>query len=307
MEKSIGSNTDNLKLGIFSILVAVFSLSIGDAIIKSYSIAVPLWQMYVVRSMIALPILIVIIKLTQPSLTLIPKSIQWVALRSLLLGCMWVAYYAALPHIDLSVAAAIYYTIPLFITLFSAWFTQDSVSYKSWAAIITGFVGVLIIVRPTTNALNIYMFLPLLAAILYAIAMILTRTKCIDESPKILSLSLNVMFIVMGLIATMLLTVLELDDVTRQSNTFLLGNWRVLDAQGWLVMSALGVVIILGSWFAAIAYQNGPSQIIASFDYSYLVFSVIWGLVFFAETPDGRSIVGMVLIVAAGLTIIRAS
>ena len=302
---AIGTQVDNIKLAIVSVLIAVFSLSLGDAVIKSMSLSFPLWQIYVIRSLMSVPMLLIIFKLQDPDISVIPKSIKWVVIRSLLLGCMWIAYYTALPKIKLSVAAAVYYTIPLFITLFSAILTGDKVTAKSWLAIFIGFTGVLIIVRPDTQGFNAYVLLPLVAAILYALAMILTRTKCINENPKVLAINLNMTFILMGIIATVILMIVDPSIIQKQENPFLLGDWTQMDANGWFVMAVLAIVITLGSLFAAIAYQNGPSSIVASFDYSYLVFSAMWGLVFFAEIPDGLTIVGMIMIAAAGLIAIR--
>ena len=299
------SRVDNLNLAIFSVLFAVLALSLGDAVIKSMSLSFPIWQIYVIRSLIALPMLWLILKRQEPTVAIMPVSVKWVLVRSLLLGSMWIAYYIALPKIKLSVAAAVYYTIPLFITLFSALFTGDKVTGKSWLAIIIGFIGVLIIVRPDTQGFNFYVLLPLIAAILYALAMILTRTKCLHENPKTLAINLNITFILMGLIATILLAVINPSGAAKTSNPFLLGDWTQMELSSWAVMAVLAVIITIGSLFSAIAYQNGPSSVIASFDYSYLAFSALWGFVFFSEVPDALSLVGMIMIAGAGLLAVR--
>jgi drug/metabolite transporter (DMT)-like permease len=305
MPSAPAARTDNFKLAVFSIIFAVLALSMGDAVIKYFSASFSLWQIYVVRSLIAAPILIAVIKFREPTLSLKPVSISWTAIRSLLLGVMWVAYYAALPHIKLSVAAAVFYTIPLFITLFSAVFTGDKVTSKSWIAIVLGFFGVLLIVRPDADGFNAYVLLPLLAAILYAVAMILTRTKCLDENPKILSLSLNITFIGMGIVASLLIAIWDPAESAKNTYPFLIGDWAVLDLSGWLTMSVLAIVIIFGSLFAAIAYQNAPSSVVATFDYSYLAFAALWGLLVFSEVPDALTILGMVMIAGAGMIAIR--
>ena len=305
MPSAPADRTDNSKLAVFSIIFAVLALSMGDAVIKYFSASFSLWQVYVVRSLIAAPILIAVIKFREPTLSLKPVSISWTAIRSLLLGVMWVAYYAALPHIKLSVAAAVFYTIPLFITLFSAVFTGDKVTSKSWIAIVLGFFGVLLIVRPDADGFNAYALLPLLAAILYAVAMILTRTKCLDENPKILSLSLNITFIGMGIVASLLIAIWDPAESAKNTYPFLIGDWAVLDLSGWLTMSVLAIVIIFGSLFAAIAYQNAPSSVVATFDYSYLAFAALWGLLVFSEVPDALTILGMVMIAGAGMIAIR--
>ena len=101
--------------------------------------------------------------------------------------------------------------------------------------------------------------------------------------------------------ATLVITIWTPGDLLIKSNPFLLGNWTQLDTKGWLAMGVLGIVIVVGSLFSAIAYQNGPPSIVASFDYSYLVFSALWGLIIFAEVPDALTIVGMAMIAGAGL------
>lgn len=296
---------DNIKLAVFAILLAVLSLSFGDAVIKLLSSDLSLWQIYILRSALALPVVIAIIKLHDRNLSLMPQVPLWTWLRSLLLGVMWVAYYLALPHVELSIAAAVYYTIPLFITLFAALFTGDKVTPRSWLAIGIGFLGVLIIVRPHGESFNVYVLLPLLAAILYALAMILTRTKCQSENPRVLSLALNMTFILMGLMALLILSIIEPTPASESGNPFMLAGWRTPLVNDWIAMAVLAVVVILGSIFAAVAYQNAPSSVVATYDYSYLAFSALWGFALFAEVPDVLAIFGMCLIVTAGLMVLR--
>lgn len=302
---STDTRPDNIRVAVGGILVSVLALSFGDALIKLVSIQFSLWQIYVVRSLLAIPMLLVVIYAARSTVSLIPKITGWTVLRSLMLAMMWVAYYTALPNIKLSVAAAVFYTTPLFITLYSGLFTGDRVNARAWFAVALGFVGVLIIVRPTATGFNGYVLLPLVSANLYALAMILTRTRCREESPKILSLWLNITFIAVGLVATGLLSVVEPATHTVQSYPFLTGPWSLLGLSQWLVMAVLAVIMILGSLFAAVAYQNGPSSLVATFDYSYLGFSLMWGALIFSELPDGLSILGIAMVAIAGLIAVR--
>ena len=73
----------------------------------------------------------------------------------------------------------------------------------------------------------------------------------------------------------------------------------------WLAIAVLATAILFGSVGAAIAYQAGPPSLVATFDFSYLAFAALWGLVFFAEMPDALTALGMAMIVAAGLLAIR--
>lgn len=260
-----------------------------------------IWQIFVIRSLIAIPVLVsFLILVSSQNLSWLDRLLP-VTIRSLMLVAMWVCYYISLPSLTLSAAVASYYTLPIFITLFSAIFTGDKISRRGWLATFIGFTGVLMILRPGVNDFNAYALLPLIAAMLYAGAMILTRTKCSNEDPIILSLALNIAFVVIGTAVTGLILVSP--DLTREG--FLLAPWAPMGASEWLSMALMAAAILIGSIGAAIAYQNGPPKIIGIFDFAYVGFAVIWGMAFFAEVPDMLSTIGIVMIVGAGLLSMR--
>ena len=296
---------DNVRLAVAVILATDLALSLGDAAIKLISADFVLWQIFVFRSIIAIPVLIAIIRLRSRSASLVPRRLGWVALRSLMLTLMWVAYYAALPHLALGIAATTYYTLPIFITLFAALFIGDRIGPMGWGAVVLGFAGVLLILKPEAGGFNGYALLPLVSAILYALAMILTRTKCRQENPLVLSLSLNFSFVAIGLLATLPIAMIGGSSDETQGTSFLLGEWSSMGKTEWLTMALLAAAVIIGSVGAAIAYQVGPPATVATFDFAYVGFAGLWGALFFAEVLDGVTIIGMVLIIAAGVLAVR--
>lgn len=305
MRKLSYGEGDNIALAVGAIVFTVFALSLGDALIKQVSAAFPLWQVFVLRSAIAIPVLLLILKIGYPALSLVPRALGWTALRSVMLACMWIAYYAALPHIALSVAAAVYYTLPLFITLFAWAFAGERVSTQGWIAVVLGFGGVLLLLRPQADDFNAYALLPLISAVLYAVSMILTRTKCREESPLVLSFALNVAMLIMGALAGLALAALGLSGALLETGGFLLGAWNPMAPFDWLVMGCMAAAVLIGSIGAAIAYQAGPSSIVSTYDFAYLAFAALWGIVFFAEVPDMVSAAGIALIAAAGILAVR--
>lgn len=82
MSKVTVVHSDNIKLAVFSILLAVFALSLGDAVIKSISLTLTLWQIYVIRSALALPILLLAMKIRGTAVPLMPRATGWVSLRN---------------------------------------------------------------------------------------------------------------------------------------------------------------------------------------------------------------------------------
>ena len=296
------SSGDNVRLGVAVILATTLTMSLGDAAIKLLSADFVLWQIFVLRSLIAIPVVVALIKLRSRTASLMPRRIGWVALRSLMLTFLWVAYYSALPHLTLGVAAATFYTLPLFITLFAAIFIGDKIGPKGWGSVVLGFIGALLILKPDTGGFNAYALLPLGAAILDAVAMILTRTKCRGEDPLVLSLSLNVSLVSVGLLATALTTIVG---QSADGSSFLLGQWTPMGASEWFAMALLAVAAIVASVGAAIAYQVGPPATIATFDFAYVGFAGLWGILIFADFPSTRTIIGIILIVVGGIVAVR--
>ena len=299
------ADRDNIALAVAVILGTNLALSLGDAAIKQVSASFVLWQIFVIRSSIAIPILILIVRLRFRETSLLPRRPGWVALRSLMLALMWIAYYAALTHLALGIAAAVYYTLPIFITLFAALFIGDRIGPKGWLAVLLGFLGVLLILKPSAAGFNAYALLPLASAILYALAMILTRTKCREENPLVLSLSLNIAFVSIGLLATVLIALIGAPAGEAAASPFLFASWSAMGATQWPGMGLLVAAVIIGSVGAAIAYQVGPPATVATFDFAYVGFATVWGMVFFAESPDSVTIAGMLLIVSAGILAVR--
>ncbi|MCP4471318.1 MAG: DMT family transporter [Gammaproteobacteria bacterium] len=292
---------DNLKLAVGAIVAGCFALSLGDALIKQYSTSFVLWQIFVVRSLITIPFLVYLARIRSCQDPLKPDALAWTLLRSLLLVVMWVFYFAALPHIELAVAAAAFYTLPLFITLFAALFLGEGISTRGWLAIVTGFVGTLLILQPQADDFNAWATLPLVSALLYAGAMILTRSKCRHEKPTVLSLWLNISFVVVGSIALLGLKLWSPDAELVAWNPFLFGPWTPMGLAEWRIMGILAVAIMAGSIGAAVAYQRGPASTVAIFDFSYVGFAAIWGFVIFAELPGALVSAGIILIVSAGI------
>jgi drug/metabolite transporter (DMT)-like permease len=301
MEQGDDTRPDQIVFGIACILVSVLFMAFADAVVKLVSAELTLWQVFAARALMALPVLVPLMLVRRAGFR--PRTPGWTWLRSVLLVLTWIAFYSSLPELKLSVAAVAVYTNPIITALLSAALIGETVSPRRWGGVLLGFLGVIAILRPGTDAFSWYALLPLLAALLYSLSMVLTRSKCRGETPLTLSFTLNSTFLVAGLIATILLALANLDGETQATAPFLLGEWGAMGVREWGVMALLGALMALYSAGTAKAYQIAPPSIIATFDYSYLVSAALWGFVFFAEQPDLLTACGMVLITAAGLLV----
>ncbi len=288
---------DNTALAVAVILVVCGGLSLGDAVIKTVAASFAMAQIFVLRSALVLPAMVAVgIVRRQRLVTLDP----WAILRSVCLTAMWVAYYAALPHLPLAVAAAAYYTLPLFITLFSALLGLERIGLRGWLAVAMGFAGVVIVLRPGADALDPWTLVPLFSAMLYAVAMILTRTRLRGETPLALAVNLNATFLVAGLAATALHGA-----GVATADGFMLTGWTEMGGREWGAIAILALVMLGSSIGTAFAYQTGRSSTVATFDFSYVAYAVVWGILFFGDVPDAVTFGGIVIIVAAGVLAVQ--
>lgn len=301
MSEPVGHRRESAALGIIVIVVTAFAMAFGDAFVKYISADFTIWQIFVLRSVVAIPLALVLLSFGRRPLNIRPRSIGWTFLRSALLVMMWIAFYAALPVLSLPVVAAAYYTGPLFITLFSAFLIGEPVGPRRAGAILIGFVGVLVILRPGTNAFSWFTLLPIVSALFYALAAIVTRTRCRGDGPLVLSLALNVCFMAVGAMASGAIVVWDPTTLQTAAHPFLLGHWPNMGGREWAIMVLLAVLIVATSSGVAKAYQCGQPAIIATFDYTYLVFAAFWSFIVFAEIPDALTALGMLLIAAAGV------
>jgi len=293
---------DRVVLGATLIVAAVFLMSLQDAVIKYASAAL----IYVLRGALAVPCLL---GLALAGGAGVPGSRgrpgRWTILRSMLLVAMYVALYATVPVLSLSTIAAAFYTGPIFITLLSALLIGEPVGRRGWLAVGLGFLGVLCILRPGSDAFQPVALLPVLSGLFYALAAIITRSRCQHESAVTLAIALNVALLVTGGLAGVALALVVPADETVAAYPFLLGAWVAAGPQEWGLVAVLAVLIVgIGVGLAA-AYQVAPPVVVATFDYSYLVFAALWSVLFFAEWPDGPTVAGMLLIVGGGLLVIR--
>ncbi|WP_337660390.1 DMT family transporter [Anderseniella sp. Alg231-50] len=302
---SVTSRPDNPVTGACLIVFAVFLMALQDAVIKYASSDLTLWQLYVLRSLLALPVLAVIagLKRTTPAV-LASAAARWVTLRSCLLVLMYVSLYAAIPVLPLSTLAAGFYTGPLFIAILSAVLIGEPVSTRGWLAVATGFSGVLLIIRPGTDEFSLLVLLPVLSGLFYALAAILTRDRCQHDTPVALAISLNLVLLITGAAVSVVLFAWQPSGTVLPP--FLSGPWAAMTLREWGLVMVLAVLIVgIGVGLAA-AYQAARPVIVATFDYSYLIFSTMFGFLLFAETPDLATVTGMGLIAGAGLIVVRS-
>lgn len=297
----------NITLGIALILTAALAISIQDVIFKLFSSAMTLWQIFALRGCIAVPLLIAMCWMQNPNLADVFRQAlnRWPLLRALFITTTFLAFYGAIPFLSLSTLGAANYSAPIFVTLLAAFAIREPVGPRGWLGVLLGFVGVLVLLRPGSDAFSFWALMPIVGAAFYALGHIVTRARCQDIPAAALALSTNIVMTLAGFVVSALIIWMAPTGGVFDAFPYVFGQWSVITTSDVLVLIVLAAFAVGNGMLLAGAYQAAPPPTVATFEYSYLVFVAIWDIVFFALMPSAPSILGMVMIVCAGLLVIR--
>lgn len=305
--RALTQRPDRVFLGIVLVLCSTLLTSSQDAFIKAASSGLTLWQLYVLRSLFIIPaFLLIALRWGEGRASLGQALSRWPLARSLCFLGMYFGLYGAIPYLTLSAIAAGAYTAPLFVALLSALLLGEPVRPMARLAILVGFGGVMLILKPGGDAFSWQMLLPIGAGLAYAFSGLVTRGKCRDIPAPTLALSLSFALAATGIVGSLILPLLALDPAQIASAPFLLSAWTSPAPHDWIVSAILAALMVANGLVLPRAYQAAPTSIIVTFDYCYLIFATLIGVLFFHERPDLWSILGILLIAGAGLLVTRA-
>lgn len=285
---------------------AMLVTSIQDVVFKLFSNELTLWQIFALRGLLAVPLLMGLSWVQGIRGGVLTDALKmWPLIRAFFLTLLFVAFYAAVPFVSLSTLGAGTYIAPIFVTLLSAYAISEAVGRRGWTAVFIGFAGVILLLQPGTDAFSLWAALPVVGALFYALAHIITRTKCQSVPVATLALALKLVMMSTGLVVSGVLLVWRPGSGLDQSYPYIFGNWSAVGPSEWLILGILAVLAVVIGMGIAGAYQTAPPSIIATFEYSYLVFAAIWDYFFFAMAPNSVTVLGIFLIIGAGLLVLR--
>ncbi|KIC51809.1 hypothetical protein RA29_00410 [Tateyamaria sp. ANG-S1] len=283
------------------IVGAMLITSVQDVIFKLFSSALPLGQIFVLRAMLAILLLMVLAAVHHVQRGLWAQALsRWVLLRSALMTLFFLAFYGSIPFASLAVLGAGAYTAPIFVVLLAAYFSAEPVGFRGWIAVAIGFAGVLFLLQPGTEAFSIWALPPVVGAGFYAMAHVITRLKCRDVSTVTLALSLKLAIMAGGLLASLGVLLWQPDQALVAAYPYLLGRWQPVSQQDWGILCILAVLTVAIGLSIAGAYKAAQPTTVATFEYSYLVFAVAWDILVFQVVPGMASALGLVMIAGAG-------
>jgi len=288
-------------LGIAAAVAAIVALTAQDALIKSISTIYPLHEIVLVRACVALVLVILIVRWEGGFAVLRSDRPGLQALRGLLIVAANSMFFLGLAALPLAESVAIFFIAPVLITALAAPVLGERIGVYRWAAVATGFLGVLVMMRPGTDTFRSEAFLPLGAAFAYALMQMLTRRLGVTSKASALAFYIQLAFLIVAVLVGLGVGDGRFAGDTHPSLQFLLRAWVLPDAPHLALMILIGVFSAIGSYMISQAYRKGEAAIIAPFEYCAVPLSVLWGWLLFDELPEGAAWLGMALIVAAGL------
>ena len=268
-------------LPILLMIGAVFCFASMDAtakyLMKEIGPAQTIWARYTVQALLVS--VLILPKISIYGKTKYPK-LQFV--RSVALMMATTLFFFAFSRLGLAEASAIFNISPVLITLGAFLFLREQIGPRRVIGILVSLLGALIIIRPGSGVFTIYAILPLGAAIFYSTYSLATRFVGTDESPWT-SLFYSAIF---GAICY---------------SIYIVFHWNPMSNNALLLTIIIGLFGTAGHICLIRALTLGEASLVAPFIYTNLLFTTIWGFVLFGNFPDFWTIVGALIIVAAGI------
>lgn len=274
------------KQGMALVLTSMLLFAVYDALSKylarHYPVPELLWVRYVTHAVLMLALFgprmrTGLLKTSRPGLQIV---------RVLLLVAVTYLFMNGLRYIPLADATAINFLAPLLVTALSSPLLGEKIAPRNWMAVIVGFLGVLIIVRPGGAALSWAVLFPLCSAICYSFYQIMTRKFQGLEHP------VTTHFIT-GLVG------LLVSSLAWQS------AWLLPSMKDAVLMMCLGITTGVGHYLLIEAFQRMSPAMAAPLTYTHLVWAVLFGTLAFGEIPDVGSLFGILIIAGSGIYIAR--
>jgi len=268
-------------IGLISLTYVFFTLLDGSAkwLVQSVPVIVVVWLRFLTHTLIASALLFPL----RGRALVRTGHLRWHLVRGLMFCAMTGINFWALQYLQLTVTASIFFTVPILIALVSAPLLGEKLDARRWAAILIGFAGVLVIVRPGSESFHPAMLLSLANAVLYAAFNLMTRKLAAYDSPE------TIQFLP-AVVASVVLA------------PFALAAWE--SPQGWrewTLLCLMGVFGGTGHYLLAMAHRYAPASTLAPFLYQQILYMALFGYLVFGSVPDKAVWIGAAIVIASGL------
>jgi len=274
---------NNNIMGIIFMTLGMFCLSVNDVVVKGLNTSFPVWEVIFFRAFSGILVSFVLIFIFGWQSLKTKKPIRHFVRAFSAVGCV-IFYFFGLKFLLLSENIAIVHSAPIFAALLAVPILGERLGIHRVTAIVIGFIGVIIIVKPGTDVFKLVSILPLISALFMASVYLSTRSLMNTDS------SIAIIFYYsLALLIT--------------SIVFFPSDFVMPNIVQLIPLMSLGVMGSLGHYFMSQAAKNAEVVVISPFEYSSFIFVGIMGYIFYNEVPSISIIIGGILIILGGVYI----
>ncbi len=283
---SSASLSDSTK-GVVTMLVATQLLTINDAVTKLLTEDHSIWQVLALRHLFSLCVILPYIHWIAGWDAMRVTNGKGIAVRALFFVGTSVFIVGSFALLPLAFVTAIAFSSPIVVAAFSHMFTGERVGPRRWMAVLAGFIGVLVIVRPGGAGFSYILLLPVIAALCAGARDVITRGLSKTESSISILFWSNIAVIVVAFAVA----------IAR--------GWEPISLPTVAFLMLIGVLNASAHFLIIDAFRLGDASLVAPFRYSGLLWAIILGLLIWGDFPDAWTLVGSAILVASGIYIIE--
>jgi len=273
----------NTLAGIGLMLLGIFLFCCNDALGKWLLGTYSVWQMLVIRSIAAMLILSPFIwREGRAGFAATPRPALQLA-RVMLSVVESIMFFWAVTYLPLADTVTFYLAAPIYVTALSALFLKEQVGWRRWSAVVVGFIGVMIALRPSAATLTWPAMIAIAGSFSFAVFLLVTRALRGTSDAVMVSGQFGAMLVVSGAVAPI--------------------GWIKPSALDFGLMMILGVVALAAFACVNRSLKLAPASVVVPYQYTMIVWAVALGWAVFGDVPDRYTIIGAAIIVAAGLYI----
>ncbi|MDC0585380.1 DMT family transporter [Candidatus Pelagibacter sp.] len=276
------------SVGILFGILAYLSFSILDATQKTLILYHSIFQLLLVKYFFVLFLSLIEARRKNNISFYKSKNIKLQIFRSLLSVIESGCFVLSFKYLSLANAHSIGSLAPVIVVALSAIILKEKVSPKTWVAIFFGFIGVLIILRPTSSIFDVKALLPLVAAFMLGLYQVVTKKVSKHDSNET------------SLFYT---SIIGLTIMSFLASSF----WSPISGYSYIMFLAIGVFFSLGLYLQIIALSKARANIIQPFHYTLIFWAIILGYIFYDDVPDMFTILGAIIITCSGIFVLKQS
>ena len=301
LKKFVVNMLSNSQKGILLIIIGMSIFSIQDVLVKYLSTSTSVFQIFFVRSIVGLLTISIFLSITKKKIIFKSQYPVLTLIRVVLFFSAFLAFYVSLSYLSLAVANTLFFTSPFFITIFSMIFLKEQIGIRRWLAIIIGFSGVLIVMNPKVENLNLFYLLPVYCAVCYALTMIIVKKTSDKDSVYSQIFHLYISALIISSIVSLFIGDGSFNKYDEPALQFLLREWHLSFNEYTIFLFIIGFAGAGGFFCLHQAYRIASPPTIAPFEYILIFWSISLGWLVFGDVVNLRVFIGIVIIVSSGI------